>query len=75
MSVISQPAILGLEMAVLILWVASFFGSFCWQTPMPIKFLVLGGGGFWKGGGGSANSIFMIFMGMGSFLIDGPFAV
>ena len=34
---------------------------------MPIKFLLLGGGGsglFWKGGGGSAN---FIFMGVGIF--------
>ena len=23
-----------------------FLGSFCWKTPMPIKFLLLGGG-FW----------------------------
>ena len=34
---------------------------------MPIKFLLLGGGGFWsllEGGGGSAN---FIFMGVGIF--------
>ena len=29
----------------------AFFGSFCWKTPMPIKFLVFGGGGFERGGG------------------------
>ena len=38
-----------------------FFGSFCWRNPMPIKFLVLGGQGFWGAGGvgGSGNYIFM----------------
>ena len=45
----------------------AFFGSFCWITPMPIKFLFLGGGCVgvsWKGGGRSAN---FIFMGAGMF--------
>ena len=46
----------------------AFFGSFCWKTPMPIKFLLLGGGvlGFFRGGGGSA---YFIFMGVGIFPI------
>ena len=39
----------------------AFFGTFCWKTPTPIKFLVLGGGGgrefFGRGGGGSADFI------------------
>ena len=61
------PVILGPEMAAPILWAPGIFGSFCWKTPMPIKFLLLGGGGFWvflEGGGGSAN---FIFMGVGIF--------
>ena len=33
-------------MAAPILWAPDiFWGSFCWKTPMPIKFLLLGGGG------------------------------
>ena len=46
---------------------ANFMGawSFCWKTPMPIKFLLLGGVlGFFRRGGGSAN---FIFMGVGIF--------
>ena len=43
----------------------AIFGSFCWKTPMPIKFLVLWGGhGFFGRGGGSAD---FIFMGVGIF--------
>ena len=44
----------------------AFWGSFCWKTPMPIKFLLFGGGVvvFLEGGGGSAN---FIFMGVGIF--------
>ena len=45
MSVIFPPAILRPEMAAPILWAPGIFGSFCWKTPMPIKFLLLGGGG------------------------------
>ena len=45
MSVIFPLAILGPEMAAPILWVPGIFCSFCWKTPMPIKFLLLGGGG------------------------------
>ena len=45
MSLIFPPAILGAEMAEPIAWAPGFFGSFCWKTPMPIKFLVLRGGG------------------------------
>ena len=41
---------------------ANFTGAWhCWKTPMPIKFLLLGGGGvlvFFRGGGRSANLIF-----------------
>ena len=44
MSVICSPAILGPEMAAPILWAP---GIFCWKPPMPIKFLLLGGGGGW----------------------------
>ena len=52
MSIIFPPVILGPEMAAPILWAPGTFCSFCWNTPMPIKFLVLGGvrGFFWKGG-------------------------
>ena len=62
------PAIPGPEMDAPILWAFwYFFGSFCWKTPMPIKFLLLGGSwGFLEGGGGSAN---FIFMGAGNFPI------
>ena len=48
-----------------------FFPFFCWETSMPMKFLVLGAGGLFGffggvgGGGWSANSI---FMGVGIFL-------
>ena len=55
------PVILGPEMAAPIYVRLAFFRSFCWKTPMPIKFFLLGG--FWGflegGGGGSANFIFM----------------
>ena len=62
MSVIFPPTILGPEMAAPILWAPGIFGSFCWKTPNR------GGGvlGFCRrGGGGSAN---FIFMGAGIFL-------
>ena len=49
MSVIFLPATLGPEMAAPILWAPGIFGSFCWKTPMPIKFLVLWGGGWRRG--------------------------
>ena len=46
-----------------------FFGSFCWRNPMPIKFLVLGGGGgFWaclEGGRGWKSQF--DFYGRGDF--------
>ena len=46
MSVICPPAILGPEMgATKSYGCLAFSGSFCWKGPMPIKFLVLGGGG------------------------------
>ena len=49
---------------------AWFFGSFCWKTPMPIKFLVLGGLGFFlERERGSAN---FIFMAAGIFLKSCP---
>ena len=41
MSVIFLPVIMWPEMAAPILWASEIFGSF----PMPIKFLVWGGGG------------------------------
>ena len=70
MSIKFPPAILGPEMAAPILWAPGIFGSFCWKkTPMPIRFLLLGGGvlGFLGRGGGSAN---FIFMGAGIFPTD-----
>ena len=48
------PAILGPDVAAGILNSRApgiFWGSFCWKTPTPIKFLVLGGLFFLKGGG------------------------
>ena len=69
MSVLFPPATLGPEMAAPILWAPGIFGSFCRKTPMPIKFLFLGGGGggvsgrFQKGGGKCQ----FIFMGVGIF--------
>ena len=56
MSIKVPPVILGPEMAAPILWAPGIFCSFCWKTPTPIKFLLLGGGGgvlgcFQKGGG------------------------
>ena len=67
-SVIFPHAILGPEMAAPILWAPGIFCSFCWKTPMPVKFCVLGVGrvlGFSGRGGWSAN---LIFMGAGIFL-------
>ena len=60
-TVIFLPAILGPEMAAPILWAPGFFWFFLQEgSPMPIKFLVLGGVGvFLEGGGGSANFTFM----------------
>ena len=43
-----------------------FFGSFCKKTSMPIKFLVLGGGGYFWFWGGEVPILF--FMGAGIFL-------
>ena len=45
MSIKFPPASLGPEMAAPIYGRLAFFCSFCWKTPMPIKFLLLGGGG------------------------------
>ena len=46
-----SPAILGLEMAVPILWAPGIFWFFLLETPLTIKFLVLGGAvGFLEGG-------------------------
>ena len=54
MSVIFWPVILGPEMAAPISWAPGIFWFFLLETPMPIKFLVLGGGGcsgfFFEGG-------------------------
>ena len=61
------PANLGPEMAAPILWAPGKMRSFCRKTAMPVKFLVLGGGGYFGlgvGGGGSAD---FIFMGAGIF--------
>ena len=47
-----------------------FFGSFCWKSPVPIKFLLLGEGevlGFFRRGGVEVP-IFFFFMGAGIFL-------
>ena len=52
MSIIYPPAILGPEMAAPILWAPGIFDSFCWKTPVPIKFLVLGWVVFFFGRGG-----------------------
>ena len=52
MPVIFPPAILRPEMAAPILWAPGIFSSFCRKTPMPIKLLVLGGGGVGFEGGG-----------------------
>ena len=54
MSIKFPPVILGPEMAAPILWVPGIFGFFLLETPMPIKYLLLGGGGllgFLEGGG------------------------
>ena len=51
MSVIFLPATLGLD---LLNGRANFMGARDLKTPLPIKFLLLGGGGFWaflEGGG------------------------
>ena len=56
--------ILGPEMAAPILWAPGIFCSFCWNIPMPIKFLVLGGGGavgFLQGGGGGEVPILFLW--------------
>ena len=58
------PVILGPEMAAPILWTPGIFWFFLLEIPMPIKFVVLGGGGvvgFLEGGGGSANFIRMVW--------------
>ena len=39
------PAILGPEMAAPILWAPCIFWFFLLENPMPVKFLLLGGGG------------------------------
>ena len=59
MSVEFLSAILGPEMAAPISWTPGKNASVLQKKTMSIKFLVLGGGfGFW-GGGGSADFIFM----------------
>ena len=66
MSIKFPPAVLGPEMTAPIFYGRlAFLGSFCWETPMPIKVLLLRGGvGVSQKGGGSAN---FIFMGVGIF--------
>ena len=65
MSVIFLPVILRLETAAPIFGPRlAFFGPFCWKSPMPIKFLVLGGGGgavlgFLEGGGVKVPILFL----------------
>ena len=67
MSIKFLRAILGPEMAAPILWAPRKIAFFQQANPMPVKFLVLGGGLFWVfGGGGSAD---FIFMGASIFLI------
>ena len=67
------PTIFGLEMAASILWAPGIFVVLSTGKPsMPMKFLVLGGGGalgFFLGGGGGAADL--IFMGAGIFLKNG----
>ena len=80
MSITVPPTILGPEFRK---WLRQFYGrlaffsSFCWKTPMPIKFLLLGGGGCWvffEGGGWKCQFYFMgvgifpIFQHQGNFL-------
>ena len=67
MSMKFPPAILGPEMAAPVLWAPGIFGSFCWKTPMPIKFPPFRGGGrgfFWKGGGVEVPILFLWGMGI-----------
>ena len=53
MSIKFLPVILGPEMAASILWAPGIFWFFLLENPMPIKFLLLGGGwGFLEGGVG-----------------------
>ena len=59
MSVKFVSAILGPEMGAPILWTPGENAFFLQEKPMSIKFLVLGGGYFGFGGGGSADFIFM----------------
>ena len=69
MSIKFPPVILGPEMAVPILWVPGILGFFLLENPHAHKIPPFRGGGswfFWKGGGGSAN---YIFMGVGIFPI------
>ena len=66
MSVTFPPATLGPEVAAPILWALTFVGSFWWKTAMPIKLLVLEGGGlvcFLEGG----RKCQFYFMGVGIF--------
>ena len=44
-----------------------FFGSFCWKTPMPIKFRLLGGGGCWGFSEGGGWKCQYYFYGRGDF--------
>ena len=52
-------AILGSEMGASILWMPGKMRSFSRKNSMSIKFLVLGGGGYFGFWGGSADFIFM----------------
>ena len=58
MSVKFLSAILGPEMGASILWMPGKMRSFCRNKPMSIKFLILGGGGYF-GFWGGADFIFM----------------
>ena len=66
MSIKVPPVILGPEMAAPILWAPGFFGLFLLENPYVHKIPPFRGGCwvFYKGGGGSAN---FIFMGVGIF--------
>ena len=61
MSVIFPPVILGPEMAAPIVWAPGIFWFFLLENPVPVKSLVLEGGGvvgFLEGGGVEAPILF-----------------
>ena len=68
MSIIFPPAILGPKMAAPILWAPGITRLFLLENPTPIKFLVLGGGGFLERGGWKCR---YYFYGRGAFLKEG----